>query len=395
MNKLTPFSRGLLQIYVLAMFFFTANTLLTVLLPLQSAADGMKEAEIGMMMGAYMLVCMFLRPWAGQMLAKHGVLKVMFYLLIVHALSLLLYLMIETNFLIVVRVMQGATTAFFSMAMQIGITEILKDSDRGQGLSLYSLSTVLPGIYGPVFALLLWRVNMDWLYPLLFLFLAIVPIVLLIKVPFQSNKLDSVSFSFLDILHELKNSKKYPGLIVSTVAMLTGACVFGAVTTFLPLYMMTTGIGKAENYLLLQAVVVVGSRFLLRKKIPTDGKFHVGFISFIFICLSVGVSLLVFANYLGIFLYISAILNGIAVALLYPTLTTYLSFIIPPVSKHIMLGVFLASYDLGFALGGLAMGFVVQYYSYEIMYLLCSILSIITLLYIAGKVNLRKKYERN
>jgi len=107
------------------------------------------------------------------------------------------------------------------------------------------------------------------------------------------------------------------------------------------------------------------------------------------------VSLLVFANYLGIFLYISAILNGIAVALLYPTLTTYLSFIIPPVSKHIMLGVFLASYDLGFALGGLAMGFVVQYYSYEIMYLLCSILSIITLLYIAGKVNLRKKYERN
>ena len=95
----------------------------------------------------------------------------------------------------------------------------------------------------------------------------------------------------------------------------------------------------------------------------------------------IGTGLLAVLADMGAFIYISAVFNGIATAMLYPTLTTYISFVVPDGQRHILLGIFLASYDLGFSLGGFAMGFVVQFFSYEMMFIVCSLLGLGALLY--------------
>ncbi|WP_051541263.1 staphylopine family metallophore export MFS transporter CntE [Caldalkalibacillus mannanilyticus] len=372
----------MLQLYALALFFFTANAVLTVIFPLQAAEHGYREGEIGIMMGLYMFVCMVLRPWAGQLIAKYSVLNIMKWLLAGHAFALLLYVWLGVESLYIVRALQGVVTAFFSMAMQIGVATILLDKDRGQGMSMYSLSTVLPGLYGPALALLLWT-QYDHLYLLLLIgVLAVLPLLFVFGSPLPAIKEEKGMFTFREMIPAFKDACRYRGLIVSAFVMLLGASVFGAISTFLPLYMITTGYGNPALYLFLQAIVVVVSRFLLRKSIPSDGKWHPGFMSIVLVSSVIGTTLLVYMPHLGHFLYISAIFNGVASAMLYPTIITYMSFAIPKETKHILLGVFLASYDLGFALGGFGMGFVIQISSFSSMFATCSMIGLAAIAYI-------------
>ncbi|MCI3920913.1 MFS transporter [Paenibacillus sp. TRM 82003] len=368
--------------YALALLFFTANSVLTVIFPLQAADHGFREGDIGIMMGLYMFVCMVLRPWAGQMIAEYSVLTMMKWLLAIHALAMLLYVWLGVDSLYIVRALQGVATAFFSMSMQIGVASILRDEDRGQGMSMYSLSTVLPGLYGPALALLLWM-QYDHLYILLLVgALAVLPLLFIYGAPLPATKEKQGKFTFRDLAAAIESAGRHQGLLTSAVVMLLGACVFGAISTFLPLYMLTTGAGNAALYLFLQAIVVVVSRFLLRKSIPSDGKWHPGFMSLVFVSSIVGTTLLALLPQIGSFVYVSAVFNGVAVAMLYPTIVTYMSFAIPKETKHMLLGVFLASYDLGFAMGGFAMGFVVQRSSFSSMFLTCSILGLAAILFI-------------
>lgn len=378
--KKSPLSLSMLQIYGLAIFFFTANSVLTVIFPLQASSHGMPEAEIGIMMGMYMFVCMILRPWAGQMVAKHSVFAIMKWLLVGHAAALLIYVWLGVESLYAVRILQGVVTAFFSMAMQIGVAEVLRNEDRGQGMAMYSLSSVLPSLYGPALALFLWyQGDMTWL--LLFVaILAFLPLLFFIRSPLPKTKKANASFTMREMVGAIKEARQDKGLVVASVVMVIGAGIFGAISTFLPLYFVTTGAGNAALYLFMQAIVVVGSRFVFRKYIPSDGKWHSKFIAIVLASSIIGTTLLALLPFIGSFIYISALFNGIATAMLYPTLTTYISFAVSEEQRHILLGFFLASYDLGFSMGGMVMGFVVQFMSYEVMFAACSIVGLMALL---------------
>lgn len=388
-----PLSGRMLQMYGLAMFFFTANAVLTVIFPVQAAAGGFKESQIGVMMAMYMLVCMFLRPFAGQMVAQHSPYTIIKWLLLAHTVALLIYVVFGIDSLYIVRILQGVITAFFSMAMQLGIADVLQDEDRGQGMSMYSLSTVMPAIYGPAVALLLWS-QFELHYLLAFIvFLAIAPLFCFIRSPLPKTKAAKQRISLNDMLYALKRTKQHKGLMLSAIVMAIGAAVFGAISTFVPLYMLTEGIANPALYLFLQAIVVVGSRFLCRQYIPSDGKWHPMFISIVLISSMLGTTLLAMLPMLGSFVYMSAIFNGLASAMLYPTVTTYMSFAIPKEARYTLLGLYLATYDLGFGAGSFFMGFVVQFTSYAMMFMMCTIIAGIALILVLLKRQMTGKYE--
>jgi len=374
-----PLSAGMAKVYALAALFFTANAFLTVVIPLQAAGSGVAEGEIGVMMGVYMFVCMLLRPWAGQLTARRGVAAVTRALLGVHAAAMLVYVVFGVDGLYVVRALQGATTAFFSMAMQIGIGQLLRDEDRGQGMSMYSLSTVIPSMYGPAVALVLWERGSLGALAAVIVALGAAPLLLMYRSPLPgANKREEAEpAAAVGSRTAWRAVRGHVELHLAAAAMLAGSCVFGAISAFLPLYMVTTGHGNAALYLFLQAAIVVVSRFALRRAIPSDGRWHPGFVAAVLTCSAAGTALLAAMPALGGFLYAAALFNGIAAALLYPTLATYVSFAIPKASKPALYGVFLSCYDLGFALGGFAMGFVVEASSYAAMFGACSFLSLL------------------
>ncbi|HZH58039.1 MAG TPA: MFS transporter, partial [Metabacillus sp.] len=149
-----------LRLYVLVLLYFSANSILNVLIPLKGESLGASNTTIGLIMGSYLFTTMFFRPWAGHIIQKYGPIKVLRTILIINGFALIIYTLTGLGGYLVARMLQGVSTAFFSMALQIGIIDALPEKDRSQGISLYSLFSYIPGIIGPLLALGIWQGEM-------------------------------------------------------------------------------------------------------------------------------------------------------------------------------------------------------------------------------------------
>lgn len=317
--------------------------------------------------------------------SKKGPIKVLRFILIVNGFALILYTFTGLGGYLVARILQGVSTAFFSMALQIGIIDALPEKDRSQGISYYSLFSYIPGIVGPVLALGIWQTGgMDYFTVVL------IGIAICTGVFGYSAKMDksteqpaeNVPAQNVGVFQSFSQLVKNPFLFKCSVLMLSASVVFGAVTTFIPLYAGQLPSGNAGIYLMLQAGTVVLARIMLRKKIPSDGKWHAPFIMGTMFLLAVAALCVSFSITGGaVFFYVGAILMGIAQSILYPALTTYLSFVLPQLNRNVLIGLFIAAADLGVSLGGVVMGPVADFSSYSFMYMICAILGAVMIVF--------------
>lgn len=368
-----------LRLYLLVLLYFSANSILNVIIPLQGGSLGATNTTIGLIMGAYLFTTMFFRPWAGHFIQKHGPIKVLRIILIINGFALILYTVTGLGGYLVARMLQGVSTAFFSMALQIGIIDALPEKDRSQGISLYSLFSYIPGIIGPLLALGIWQGGMEYFA------IVMIAIAIFTGVFGYSAKMDQAEAQPFtknaeqgaNLFNSFGQLVKNPHLFKCSVLMLVGSIVFGAMTIFIPLYAEQVKNGNTGFFLMLMAGTVVFSRFSLRKKIPSDGKWHSSFMMGTMLLLAMGAQCVSYAiNGGAIFFYAGSILIGIAQALLYPTLTTYLSFVLPQMNRNVLLGLFIAMADLGVSLGGVIMGLVADFYSYSTVYMICAIFGV-------------------
>ncbi|UXR69672.1 MFS transporter [Staphylococcus sp. IVB6246] len=374
-----------LRLYILALFFFSANAILNVMIPLRGHDLGATNATIGIVMGAYMLTAMLFRPWAGQVIAKIGPIKILRWILVINGFALILYGFTGLEGYLVARVMQGVCTAFFSMSLQIGIIDALPEEDRSQGISLYSLFSYIPGIIGPIIAVGIWNLDNLSYFALAMIIIAVTTGVVGFSATLnqdhepQAEQPEKPPYGPVTVFLQLF---KNPFLFKSGMIMLIVSIGFGAVSSFIVLYVNTYQVGHASVFLAIQAITVVFSRFFLRKYIPSDGKWHVGFMLKVLGLLTIALFLIAMGPYLGaLILYVSAIMIGITQSMVYPTLTSFLSFKLPKQGRNMLLGLFIATADLGVSLGAALMGPIADLTGYANMYLICGILmAIITVM---------------
>jgi len=149
----------------------------------------------------------------------------------------------------------------------------------------------------------------------LVIILAMLPLLLQFRTPFEETKTESKPFSLKLVKENFLSAPNKQSLIQASTVMLTGAFVFGALNTSLPLYLVTEEIGAPVVYLLLQSIIVVASRYLFRKYILSDGKWHTNFMLIILSASIIGTSLLLFVTQVPWLLYVSAIFNGLVSAI--------------------------------------------------------------------------------
>lgn len=369
-----------LRLYLLTLFYFSANPILNVIIPLKGESLGADNTTIGVIMGAYLFTTMFFRPWAGRMIQKYGPIKVLRTILVINGFALILYTFTGLGGYFIARMLQGVCTAFFSMTLQLGIIDALPDKDRSQGISMYSLCSSMPGIIGPLLAFGMWQAGDTNRFTA-----AMIAIAILTGVVGYSAKMDKKEAEpalgqegqGATVLQSYGQLVRNPHLFKCSVLMLIASLVFGTVTTFIPLYASQIQSGNAAVYLMLQAGAAVAARFVLRKRIPSDGKWHSSFVMAIMLILAVAAQCVSFSITGGaVFFYAGAILMGLAQALLYPTLTSYLTFVLPPLNRNVLIGLFIAMADLGVSLGAVIMGPIADLSSYSFMYMICAILGV-------------------
>ncbi|MBD8841959.1 MFS transporter [Paenibacillus sp. CFBP 13594] len=374
-----------LRLYILVLLYFSANAILNVIIPLQGESLGASGTTIGLIMGAYMFTTMFFRPWAGRIIQKHGPIKILRLILIINGFALVLYTFTGLGGYLVARILQGVSTAFFSMALQIGIIDALPEKDRSQGISYYSLFSYIPGIVGPVIALGIWQTGgMDY-FTIVLIGIAVCTGVFGYTAKMEPSKeqpAENISEQNVSMWESFAQLVKNPFLFRCSVLMLAASVVFGAITTFIPLYASQVPNGNAGVYLMLQAGTVVLARIMLRKRIPSDGSWHSPFMMGTMCLLAVAALCVSYAVTGGVvFFYVGAVFMGIGQAILYPTLTTYLSFVLPKLNRNVLIGLFIAMADLGISLGGVIMGPVADFSSYSFMYMICAILGAVMIVF--------------
>ncbi|MGR3846897.1 staphylopine family metallophore export MFS transporter CntE [Staphylococcus aureus] len=373
-----------LRLYILTLMFFSANAILNVFIPLRGHDLGATNTVIGIVMGAYMLTAMVFRPWAGQIIARIGPIKVLRIILIINAIALIIYGFTGLEGYFVARVMQGVCTAFFSMSLQLGIIDALPEEHRSEGVSLYSLFSTIPNLIGPLVAVGIWNANNISLFAIVIIFIALTTTFFGYRVTFAeqepdtSDKIEKMPFNAVTVFAQFFKNKE---LLNSGIIMIVASIVFGAVSTFVPLYTVSLGFANAGIFLTIQAIAVVAARFYLRKYIPSDGMWHPKYMVSVLSLLVIASFVVAFGPQVGaIIFYGSAILIGMTQAMVYPTLTSYLSFVLPKVGRNMLLGLFIACADLGISLGGALMGPISDLVGFKWMYLICGMLVIVIMI---------------
>lgn len=118
-----------------------------------------------------------------------------------------------------------------------------------------------------------------------------------------------------------------------------------------------TAIYISGIFLTIQAIAVVVARYNLRKYIPSDGLWHPKYMVSVLSLLMIASMTIAFGPQIPVIIfYVGAILIGTTQAMVYPTLTSYLSFVLSKVGRNMLLGLLIACADLGIALGGVMIG---------------------------------------
>src|SRR5690606_42085389 len=121
------------------------------------------------------------------------------------------------------------------------------------------------------------------------------------------------------------------------------------------------------------------------------GIWHSRYVGFVCLIGALGVLLLSLSARLGpAAFYAAPLLVGAAQALLYPTLTTYLPFVLPKPHRNVLIGLFIATADLGVSLGGIAMGPIADAFAYSVMYAVCAVLALLAALLAVSGVGVRR-----
>jgi MFS family permease len=370
------FSATSVSIYGITVLFYTIVYMVLMVLPIYAHNHQANYITIGWIMGITMLTSMVCRPLAGRLIDRYGTSYIFFISIIVFAFSLCGYFFNSTIIYWLARLMQGAIAACFSTAMEIITINLLSDRLRGQGLSLYSLATVIPTVFAPVLSLyLIQHTSAQSIFLLLFI-LGVCNIAISWLVFKKVTSLDIKSSETKS--QSLKNFFHNPQLLFPTIIMMLASVGNGAVFTFLPLYLSSISSSFVETYFLLQMLTLVCARFIgarfmrLNTVLPT----RLVLLLLIFVCCSF-VIIAFYPKPLG--LSIAAIANGIAFALLYPTLLTITSFRISSVYKGYFLGIFIGGADFGFAMGAILIGIIAQIFSLHMAFVFCAILIFITL----------------
>ncbi|MBB6674675.1 staphylopine family metallophore export MFS transporter CntE [Cohnella nanjingensis] len=369
-NLENPFNPRAVWLYVVALLFYATNHMLIIALPFFSQSLGAGQSQIGVIMGAYMFVSMFLRPVAGAIVDKFGSRNIFMIALILNAIVLFTYTLENLWAFAIMRALQGAILAFFSMTVHLLIIDLISDKARGQGLSLLSLASMVPYTFVPVLVLNMKdQVTMTQLL-LLFAGIGCCNIVfgtgLFRNLEARAGQPKSREGSENRGVGGSLARKTNSALLFPSLVMLLASIVFSVSPTFLPLYLESKGLHSAPLYFLTETAVLIFIRFFGRKHIPSSARYPKWLLVILIACFMISPALLMLSLSTPVLLA-AAVFNGLALSLLYPTLMTYITFIVPAQSRGYSIGWFIAAADFGTSSGAFVMGWIAGAFSYQTM----------------------------
>ncbi|HSB06080.1 MAG TPA: MFS transporter [Thermodesulfobacteriota bacterium] len=355
-----------------AQFTFTSvfHTLIPTL-PIYLLRLGSTEVEIGVLIGTLGVSSLVLRPFVGRALLRIPERRFMIAGALLFALTSIAYLGASSFWpFLMVRVFQGIGMAFFYTASVTLIANMSPEAHRGQSISYFFLAFNISFALAPSLGMFL--INVFSFTPLFLLCLSLSLCSLFLTTRLGKRQVEPS----VDHSHQGEPFLSREALSPAIMAFFAHV-IWGALTTFFPLYALNQGVTNPGFFFAAYATVLILGRALGGKILDLYSREKV-----ILPCLTsyiISMTILSFSNTLPMFILV-AIIWGIGNAFLMPSLVAYVLDRVGS-SRGPALGTFTAMGDLGTGLGPVIMGIILRWTSYSTMFLCLALTGMINLVY--------------
>jgi len=337
------------------LFLFVAFYMLYPTLPLFIKQIGGNESQAGLAMGAFMLSAVAFRPVVGGLLDRFGRRPFVIGGLLLFMVTMYLYGWVGGILMLLgLRVLHGMTWAVSTTSTMTAVTDLIPPPRRGEGVGWFSMSMTVAMAVGPMLGV--W-VSQNQSFSALFwvaVALSAAALLLIVGVPMpfmpQSGR------------RKIKLLEK-PVLPVAAVVFFL-FIAYGGITTFVPLFADSIRVNSGSFFLTYAATLA-----LIR---PIAGKLSdrrgEAFVIVPSLIVTVGALLtLGFANGL-VGVLVSATLFGIGFGSAQPALQASALRLARADRIGAANATVSTATDLGIGLGAIALGWVFQYTSYQVLF---------------------------
>jgi len=374
------FSRDFVYAFLAQFAFSFASFILIPTLPIYLTRRDVTELEIGVLIGAFNVSSLFMRPFVGRGLLRIPEKNFMAAGAILFIFSFLAYLVAPPFWpLLIVRVIQGVGLAFFYTSATTLIANISPETHRGRSLSYFFLAYNVAFAAAPSFGMSVMNI---FSFAVLFL---------------VCSGISFCSFLFTtrlgrreiplprDLSIEDRSFFSRKALAPSIIGFFTHV-IWGALIAFFPLYALENGVSNPGIFFATFGFMLILGRTLGARVLDLYDREKV-----LFPCLTtyiIAMMLLAFSKTLPMFILV-AVIWGIGNAFVFPALVAY-TIDLAGASRGPALGLFTGACDLGAGLGAMIMGVVLRLTSYQTMFLSLALIGVINLGYFLFLVTKRK-----
>ncbi|MDO8726656.1 MAG: MFS transporter [Candidatus Methanoperedens sp.] len=325
---------------------FTSFYFLLITLPFYIQKLGGSESEIGYIIGVFTISAVFLRPFIGREVDKHGRKKLLVAGMVVFLISMMLYnYTTDVTSLLLLRILHGIGWGAATTAASTLIADIAPPARRGEAMGIFGMSSNVAMAIGPVLSMILLK---EYDFPVLFSVCAAIALISLLLVLPISEK----------IVIRPKTPLFSKEALFPSVLMFTISLTYGSIVSFLPLFQEKQGVSNAGIFFSVFAITLILVRALAGKLSDIKGRKFVIVPGMIII--SLGLFFVATASSLTTFL-VAALLYGLGFGLFHPTLMALLVDRVSPQGRGAAMGTFTAAFDLGIGVGSIIMGIVLQF----------------------------------
>jgi len=364
-NKLnSELKRNLLVLFTAGLLFWSSIASLLPGTPLYVEYIGGTKQEIGIVMGSFAIGLLLFRPSLGKMADNRGRKIVLLIGVIVVAIAPLGYILVSSiPLLMALRAFHGISLAAFTTAYAAFVTDIAPPENRGEILGYMSLVNPIGMAIGPAMGGYL---QSYFGYTALFLNSSAIGFIALIcALQLKNPKLtdqqrqESQDNSFWRMLFS-------PRVKVPAIVMLLIGLAFGALSTFVPLYIKSSNIDLNPGLFYTAAAI---SSFCIRIVTGriSDRLGRGLFVTFGIACYSMSMVLLYFADSPSAFL-IAGLVEGMGGGTMIPMIMTMMADRSQPYERGRIFALCVTGFDVGIAVAGPVFGSVGDKLGYRVMF---------------------------
>lgn len=351
-------------------------------IPIFLAKSGANDREIGTLIGILGASSLGSRFLVGGALTRYSAKSVMMFGTLLFALTLLASIVFPPFWpFLTLRFLQGIAYACLSTAAVTYAVSIIPAAYRGQGLGYFLLAPSFGLATGPSFGMFL--VN-HFSFAGLFLACTLLSVCSF----FFSWKLKKQKITRPDDPVSSHNALFFEWkIMVPAVTNALQFFVWGAFVAFFPLYAVQCGVKNPGYFFTANAAMLIAGRILGGRILKTQNKEKVILI-FLFTA-TIAMVILSFSRTLPMFIFVG-LLWGVGAAFLTPTILAY-ALDYSGSSSGTALGTYQAFQDLGMSLGPMAIGVIIPFTGYRMMFLCLTLICFIDVMYFQFYVRKRGK----